>query len=485
MKKLENEESSWIVCKDCHGLGKKKRRISKKARLIYQKALAQYKLTKEEGAPPTPPKRHNYSCSNCNGSGLIRSDSHPKADKDKYPHFAIIGAGIGGVALAVACLHRQIPFTIYERDYDFHARQQGYGLTLQQASRAIKGLGLPSLEEGVVSTRHIVHSVDGKVIGEWGMRKWLQNGKDTNPKRNNIHISRQSLRMSLINQLAEANNIQWNHKLIDFKVCESGEVSLSFQVNGESKNVKADLLVGADGIRSSVRRILVGDDITPLRYLGCIVILGICKLEDLKEVSSNLLDSATVFQTVNGNERIYMMPYSSDAIMWQLSFPIPENEAIELSTKGAKALKEEACLRCNWHEPIPQILAATKETLISGYPVYDRELLKAEMLENSGPVTLIGDAAHPMSPFKGQGANQALLDALELARRISMSCKSLSHWKMLGLRKTVLNEFEAEMLARSTSKVKDSAEAAKFLHSEIALYEADEPRGRCLKRNSL
>jgi 2-polyprenyl-6-methoxyphenol hydroxylase-like FAD-dependent oxidoreductase len=485
MKKLENEESSWIVCKDCHGLGKKKRRISKKARLIYQKALERYKLTKEEGAPPSPPKRAIYSCSSCNGSGLIHSNSHPKADNDNYPHIAIIGAGIGGVALAVACLHRKIPFTIYERDYDFHSRSQGYGLTLQQASRAIKGLGLPSLEEGVMSTRHIVHSVEGKVIGEWGMRKWLQTGTKTNPKRNNIHISRQSLRLALLKQLGGPDTVQWRHRLIDFKVCESGEISLSFQVDGKAKNVKADLLVGADGIRSSVRRILIGDEVTPLRYLGCIVILGICHLKDLEGAESTLLDSATVFQTVNGNERIYIMPYSSDAIMWQLSFPIPENEAIALSAKGVKALKEEACRRCNWHNPIPQILAGTQEALISGYPVYDRELLKAETLENSGSVTLIGDAAHPMSPFKGQGANQALLDALELARRISRECRSLTHWKMAGLRKTVLKEFEAEMLARSASKVKDSAEAAKFLHSDIALYEADEPRGRCLKRNSL
>ncbi|MEQ8238354.1 MAG: hypothetical protein RIA69_04035, partial [Cyclobacteriaceae bacterium] len=51
------------------------------------------------------------------------------ADKENYPHVAIIGGGIGGVALAVACLHRRIPFTLYERDSDFNARSQGYGLT--------------------------------------------------------------------------------------------------------------------------------------------------------------------------------------------------------------------------------------------------------------------------------------------------------------------------------------------------------------------
>ena len=85
---------------------------------------------------------------------------------------------------------------------------------------------------------------------------------------------------------------------------------------------------------------------------------------------------------------------------------------------------------------------------------------------------------HPMSPFKGQGANQALLDALSLAREIAKGCNPLSQWKETGIRESILNKFEAEMLKRSASKVNDSAEAAKLLHSKIVLYEGDGPRGK-------
>lgn len=478
-EKIESEH--WTSCDECHGLGKKSRRIRKKVRLGYQAALDQFEKIKGEAPVPIVPKGHSYPCPNCSGSGLLPSHSLPVPDTENYPHVAIIGGGIGGVALAVACLHRGIPFTLYERDTHFDARAQGYGLTLQQATKAIEGLGILSLTEGITSTRHLVHTTDGKVIGEWGMRKWIGSNPEKSLKRRNIHIARQSLRSALLQQL-NGNEIRWGHQLTAIKEHENESIELSFQVNGEIKTDKADLVVGADGIRSSVRRLLMGNNPTPLRYLGCIVILGICPLKALEGVDSPLLDSATVFQTANGHERIYMMPYDAHSIMWQLSFPMPEEDAKALSAQGIHALKREASRRTQWHDPIPQILTATPETQISGYPVYDRESLQPEMLEKNGPITLIGDAAHPMSPFKGQGANQALLDALALARAITKGCKPLSQWRKAGIRKSVLTHSEAEMLERSAAKVKDSEAAAQFLHSEIVLQQGDQPRGRGLRK---
>src|SRR5690554_8180962 len=82
---------------------------------------------------PVRPLGHLYTCPHCAGSGLISFKAHPIPDTENFPHVSIIGAGIGGVALAVACLHRGIPFTLYERDKSFEERSQGYGLTLQQA----------------------------------------------------------------------------------------------------------------------------------------------------------------------------------------------------------------------------------------------------------------------------------------------------------------------------------------------------------------
>ncbi len=480
-KNRRNENLHWISCCECQGQGKKVQRLTKKVRLLYQLAVEEFEKNNLEGDPPIKPKGHLVICSKCRGSGLTKTTNLLLPDKDRFPHVAIIGGGIAGIALAVACLHRGIPFSIFERDLNFESRSQGYGLTLQQASKAIAGLGIVSLEKGVISTKHVVHTTDGKVIGEWGVRRWVPESPQLTARRTNVHIARQALRRELLNQLGGSAFIHWGHQLIDFKKNKDQTLQLTFQTNGEIKNIHADLIVGADGIRSAVRKLLIGEERTPLRYLGCIVILGICSLSEIKNVNRDLLDSATVFQTANGNERIYVMPFDSESVMWQLSFPMLEEDAKNLSSLGARALQAEAIRRTQWHQPIPQILTATLESQITGYPVYDREILDPSLLQKADSITLIGDAAHPMSPFKGQGANQALLDALALARAIYKGCRT-SQWQVAGLRNKVLTDFETKMIERSAVKVKDSAAAAAFLHSEIVLREGDEPRGRYLKR---
>jgi 2-polyprenyl-6-methoxyphenol hydroxylase-like FAD-dependent oxidoreductase len=482
----------WKSCPRCLGRGKRSIGISKKAKERYMQQLEQFKTDPEKIQKPSPPQGILKTCKSCNGTGIVLADRFPKPDSKRFPHVAIIGAGIGGTALAVACLHRGIPFKVYERDASFNDRSQGYGLTLQQASKAMADFGISHLEHGLVSSRHLVFDTDGNQVAEWGMRKWLKAENPTTSK-TNIHIARQSLRSALLNQLLDHSIINWNHKLIDYQKTDNGQLDLRFEANGKTVHQTADLIVGADGIRSTVRKLMLGSDDQPLRYLDCMVILGICPLDAIENSTSGLLDNASVFQTANGHERMYMMPYSQNVIMWQFSFPITESKAKALTQFGSSTLKIEALQRIkNWHDPIPQILNATDKGLISGYPVYDRDVAsysafikqsekevyaehsRITKVENT---TIIGDAAHPMSPFKGQGANQALLDALALARAISDGCQSIPNWRQQGLRTTILNDFECGMMHRTAVKVKDSADAAKFLHSKIALDSSDQPRG--------
>jgi len=462
----DSRSQNWRACPACHGGGKWARDPSPLILRRYQRALRDAKPGDPLPKPPVPNIEH---CPECQGSGLQESAT-PTAPDPRYPNVAIIGGGIGGLALAIACRHRGIPFTIFERDQDFDQRSQGYGLTLQQASRALKCLGIHGLPGALATTKHVVHGEDGTIVGEWGLRKKGRPAAKSAPRRRNMHVARQALRLGLVRALGGHEQVTWNHRLIEYHEGEE-QIDLTFKVGADQVTVQAEVVVGADGIRSAVRKQLIGDTLSPLRYLECIVILGICKLDILNP--SPLFDGKTIFQTSNGNARMYMMPFSATEIMWQLSFPLPEDEAKGLNRAGAQALKKEALSRCaSWHEPVTDILTKTPLSEITGYPAYDRELLRAAWLPANARLTLLGDAAHPMSPFKGQGANQAILDALSLARSLyGQGCPNE------GAVQESLRAFEAEMMPRSAMKVKASAAAARYLHSDVAIFEGDVARG--------
>jgi 2-polyprenyl-6-methoxyphenol hydroxylase-like FAD-dependent oxidoreductase len=140
---------------------------------------------------------------------LVQTVSPPVADQENDPDVVIIGGGIGGF-----CCGQFAPwnsFYLCEQDDNFEARSQVYGLTLQQASKAIEGLGIFSLEKGVISTRHVVHTTDEKIIGKWGIRKWIQSDAKTFKKRTNINIAQQSLRLTLAKHLGGHDEIHWAH----------------------------------------------------------------------------------------------------------------------------------------------------------------------------------------------------------------------------------------------------------------------------------
>lgn len=575
--------------------------------------------------PPPPPKIIAELCAFCRGTGLLPASSFSAASSPfapatppshshvpsssppsssspppvpapapDAPFIAIAGAGIGGTALALALLQRGMRVVVYERDASFDARAQGYGLTMQQGAAALGSLGVTAW--GVSSSSHYSFDPAGNVIGCYGRalysktRAWRDGPKQQpGDKRHNIHLPRQRLRRLLLDALPREGIIRWGVKVEGYQDDDSGRGSAvnnddaissgaaampqppphlhssSAVDHHQSRGItlclsdgttqRAALLVAADGFHSGIRRSKVGDDV---RYLGVMVVLGYAPC-------SHPLFKQRVCQTLDGNTRIYTMPFtgshgqeeairpsapppaadvdvavggalsletsppatpsavpgsasyddhsSDDTTMWQLSFPISESDAKALAAAGPSALRDEALMRCGgWHEPIPSLLHATPASAVTGYPAYDRDLPSIEVMRwgkqgtavsasagtassgsgSSSLVTMIGDAAHPMSPFKGQGANQALLDAVALAKALNDSEIGWRRGQVgPGLDRRApttvgpqhqqhpdhhihtladsLLAFETDMLRRAATKVIESRENAAFLHTPAAM----------------
>lgn len=490
-------------------------RRSKKAAHAYARAV------RERGADAVPPPPPRFEpCKVCGGTGLRRiAENEEDADAASSLTVAIVGGGVAGLATALALRHRGVPCTVYERDRSFDDRRRGYGLTMQQGARALRGLGYDDDDlaryGSARSERHLVFDHEGAPVGEWGPRVWgATTGRDekrekgrgdesesnrnkrNHNKRKNAHVPRQELRRLLLDRL-DPDTVRWGHRFVGYEEHNAGDgggVTVVLRTDdGEDVRARASVLIGADGIRSRVRRDLVGEDRTPLRYLGCVVLLGILEdpsatLEhndddDDDETALDVLDGATAYQISDGSTRLFGMPFRSDgATMWQLSWPAPdEREAAALGRRGGVALKEAALERCGaWRAPVPALLRATDPADVSGYPVYDRELLTPATLSETRPddsvVALAGDAAHPMSPFKGQGANQALLDAVDLGRTL-YRCTRRGDDVARALR-----DYEERVLERSAAKVEASAAAAKFLHTDAVLVHGNVTRGAAARR---
>ena len=432
---------------------------------------------------------------------------------------SIIGGGIGGAALALALKLRNIPYLLFEKDSNINVRKQGYGLTLQQSVSGLKILGIEKdelLEHGVVSTSHFSFSSTGKLIGQYGRARKLENpiivfskegnvNKDNNEidqnvqkaygsQRHNIHIGRQKLRELLLGRLNE-ESIKWGKKLEsckeDLHANSQAPITLKFSDGSIHRSL---VVVAADGIYSNLRH-LKSLETDTLRYLGVVVILGISD-GVIKEASNG--DRVQV-QWLDGTTRVFCMPFDVNHTMWQLSFPIEdESEAIKISAT-TESLQQKALDLCScWPYPLGDLIQSTLKSDISGHPVYDREILQRESLEvqkltsisdmdnanksnrnlhknecdhytntmRRSKITFLGDAAHPMSPFKGQGANQAILDAVVLARSLYSSNLMQPHKQSL---ENALCQYEEDMMERSASKVWKSRLAVKHLHSKDAL----------------
>eukprot|EP00698_Gefionella_okellyi_P013450 TRINITY_DN3687_c0_g1_i1.p1 TRINITY_DN3687_c0_g1~~TRINITY_DN3687_c0_g1_i1.p1 ORF type:complete len:423 (+),score=78.97 TRINITY_DN3687_c0_g1_i1:24-1292(+) len=347
----------------------------------------------------------------------------------------VLGGGIGGLAVACALQQLDIPVRVFERDPTFASRPQGYSLTIQQGLKVLDKLGLGTELRRLPArcTRSATMTSSGKIL-HGSLQKHRTEGW--------IPIPRQELRSLLLGKL-QADTVQWDKQCVALEEDETG-VTASFQ---DGTLVRGCALVACDGLRSTVRQKYFPQ---PLNYLGVMAILGIVP-------SKHDITHDCVFQTLDGSARFFSKPFAAGVSMWQLTFPWPEERLHEFPT--TELMQAEASRRvAGWHDPIPTMVAETPLSAFRAGGVFDRDF---PLPWKAGRVTILGDAAHPMSPFKGQGANQALEDAWKLAMAL----------QRYGLRDIVkaFADYEADMLVRARPKAMASRSAVKFLHTPQAV----------------
>ncbi|WP_158852760.1 FAD-dependent monooxygenase [Saccharothrix deserti] len=293
----------------------------------------------------------------------------------------VIGGGIGGLAAALALRRIGWHATVLERAPVLTE----IGAGMSQAPNAMRALDALGVGEQARSAGVPTHA-SGNLRTPDG--RYLQRARP-----GDATAMLAFHRADLHRVLLEATPDSWVHtgaEVTDLRP-ESERVTVGFD-GGE---LTADLVVAADGIRSTARRLL-WPTAPPPRFLGRTAWLGIAEVADLPG-SITLGPGGYFLIHPVGRGRAYWA-YVTTAERPGIRY---EQEKAELTRRVG-----------TWHDPIPQLIDATPPEAVIHIDIHDLDRLPTYV---KGRVALLGDAAHAMSPDRGQGAGQSIEDAVVLA----------------------------------------------------------------------
>lgn len=368
---------------------------------------------------------------------------------------AIIGGGPGGLTLARLLQLKGVNVKVYERDIDKNARVQGSPLDLHDDS------GLAALRKANLLDEFKQNYLVGadKTTITNAIAEIVFSDHETEQSEDFGHehfrpeIDRGALRKILLDSL-QPENIVWDSHFISME--KQGEGWLLHFKN--EKNAYADIVIGADGANSKIRPYIT--DIKPF-YSGITMLEGnVYEAEKYVPNISAILRGGKIMAF--GNEKDILMGQKANGeIGFYASFKAEENwtteSGLDFSNK-AQILEWFKTTYSEWSNVWYELFENATTPFIPR-PINCMPLNQTwEALPN---VTILGDAAHLMPPFAGEGVNMAMLDALELSERLTTN----QHNSI----QDAISFYETNMRKRASRMAKESLENGERMHSENAL----------------
>ena len=367
---------------------------------------------------------------------------------------AIIGGGPGGLTLARLLQQSGATVNVYERDQNRHGRVQGGTLDFHEESglAALRAAGLleefkaryrPGADKLRLTDKHatVVHDEHEEGHATFGDASFRP------------EIDRGPLRDLLLDAL-QPDTVVWDSQLASAQLLGAGW-QLAFR---SGTTATADILIGADGANSKIRPLL-----TPIKpfYSGVTVVEGTVydsahnapRIHELMQGGKIFAmdDSKTLVVSSKGDGSLAFYTGCKTAETWARDSGIDFSNAAEVL---AWFRQEFAGWDAIWQE-----LFASETTQCVPRPQYCMPLDQTWAAQPN--LTLLGDAAHLMPPYAGEGVNMAMLDALELSQ-----CLASNQFPNL---QSAISHYEQQMRQRASAVAQETLEQTEALHSPGAL----------------
>jgi 6-hydroxynicotinate 3-monooxygenase len=320
---------------------------------------------------------------------------------DRNTRIAVVGAGIGGLTVASFLQREGFQVKIYEQAQEFS--RVGAGISFSpNVTKVLRRLGIEDalFEAGIKPDHYVSRAWDtGNIKYQFAIDAEYRERNGGSP----LTIHRGDFHATLAQGVA-SSTVVFDRRLVRLEESKDS-IRLVFE---KGASVEADIVIGADGLRSKVREHLFG--VEPPRFVGAVAYRSIFSADKLRGYE---MPDITKWWGPDRHILSYFVRSKRDEVNVMAAVPAAAWESEDASRSSSK--KEFTSLFADFHEDIHRVLDAADE--VSVWPIYDRQ---RNDKWSSGRVVLLGDACHAMRPYMGAGGGAAIEDAAILSRCFAM-----------------------------------------------------------------